>query len=272
MTLLGFQPIKGQISPCVTYDQKRTMAQFKNLILYGKDPFIWRQLWPEYARLGNMILQTSKDSSVRTKVLSADQKSMQWLMDHSKDYAESFYDWSDYRNAGREKDQLIYTNSKGLPSSWVVLSYKDVEGMYAKLACGNAEDPKEYKSYTPPPTIVTPPPVVVFPPPVVPKKDTVYLPTPPVKKRLPELVTKEEKKPVRDTVFYFVKETKTIIHEGGNDWSRPVGNYYDPYRPRPQVSFWINGSNNRQSNYQPDRRFDPQGLGGGGNRWDPPGG
>jgi hypothetical protein len=90
------------------------------------------------------------------------------------------------------------------------------------------------------------------------KKDTI--PPPPVKKRLPDLVEKE-KKPIRDTIVYIVKETKTIIHDG-QDWSTPVRGYSNSYyRPLPQISFWMTG-NNRQQNYQLDPRYDPPGNGG----------
>ncbi len=154
LILLGISKSTAQkISPCLGYDPNRTMEGFQKIILDAKDPFIRNELWPEYAKLGNQILQTSKLPQVRQLVLRADLRSMTWLLNHSTVYDQSFYDGQNYYNGGRSQNKLVYTSSLGLRSDWVGLRYEDVEDIYAKIACGNPEDPKNYTPYVAPPVI-----------------------------------------------------------------------------------------------------------------------
>lgn len=127
---------------CVKHDSSRTIEGFKQVILTWKDPFIQNELWPEYARLANKILATSTSEEVRGTIVTPDFKGMTWLMNHTVEYENSYFNQSDYHNGVRINNDLVYRDIAGNPSNWAVLEYKDVSGMYAKIACCNSEDKK----------------------------------------------------------------------------------------------------------------------------------
>lgn len=151
---------------CVPFDASRTIEQFRSLILYGEDPFIWKELWPEYVRLVSRGLKSSKDSSLRTKYLGNDQSSVAYIMSHSFEYDSSLADWRDFRNGTKVNEQLQYTNLKGSPSNWVVFRDKDIEMVYAKIVCANSQDdknpPQPYVSPVIPPAPAKPEPKKEF--------------------------------------------------------------------------------------------------------------
>lgn len=149
--LVGLR-VQAQVGPCVTYKANRSLAEFKQLVLSGNDPFIRNSLWPEYARICNRALQSSKNAQTRSINITSDYNGMQWLMSNTKLYDASFFDPANYRNAGRSGSSLVWTNLPGLASSWAVLDYDDVQEGYAKIACLNAEDNKYPKSFSPPPS------------------------------------------------------------------------------------------------------------------------
>ena len=134
--------IAQTLKSCVEYDAKRTLIGFKQVVLTWKDPFIQRELWPEYARLANNILQTSKLERVRSFVVTPDLSGMTWLMNHTVEYEFSYFKQSDYHNGVRINDRLSYRDVEGHDSNWAVLEWEDVLGLYGKIACANSEDPK----------------------------------------------------------------------------------------------------------------------------------
>lgn len=142
--LLGLQ-VNAQVESCMKYDPNRTLDGFKLLVMTSKDPFMKNVLWPEYARLANNILKTSKDPAVWSFVVTADAIGMQWLMDHTYEYEWSYFKQTDYYNGTKVNNCLVYKEIMGHESSWAVLEVGDISaksGMYAKIKCCNSEDPK----------------------------------------------------------------------------------------------------------------------------------
>lgn len=139
------QVMMGQsYKSCVTYDPNRTLDEFKDLVLTSKDPFMREVLWLEYAHLANDILKTSAIEGVNTFVVTPDSVGMQWLMGHTVEYENSYYNQEDYLNGVKVGDRLEYHKVAGHRSNWATLRVGDIipkNGMYAKIFCSNPQKP-----------------------------------------------------------------------------------------------------------------------------------
>lgn len=127
------------------YDPNRTLEGFKNLVLTSQDPFMRRELWPEYAKLANRILKTSKDEGIRNFTVTPNYDGMIWLMQHTVEYEWSYFRPEDYHNGGNFGGRFAYRDVLGHESSWAVLEVGDISGsvgLYAKIKCCNPQDPK----------------------------------------------------------------------------------------------------------------------------------
>jgi hypothetical protein len=143
VVLLSGLQVNAQVESCMKYDPNRTLDGFKLLVMTSKDPFMRNVLWPEYARLANNILKTSKDPAVWSFVVTADAIGMQWLMNHTVEYEWSYFKQSDYYNGTKVNNRLVYKEIMGHESGWAALEVGDITGgMYAKIQCANSEDPK----------------------------------------------------------------------------------------------------------------------------------
>lgn len=146
LIILGLQTgvMAQSYKSCMTYDPNRTLDEFRDLVLNSKDPFMRSVLWPEYARLANNILKTSSIEGVYNFVVTPDSIGMQWLMDHTVEYENSYYDQENYFNGVKVGNKLEYHKVAGHKSNWATLQVGDIipkNGMYSKIACSNSEKP-----------------------------------------------------------------------------------------------------------------------------------
>ena len=157
---------------CVAYDKSRTMEGFKSVILTWKDPFVKNQLWPEYVRLINEGLKTSKIERVRKMVVPVTLVGVAFIVEHSFQHEKSHFKQEDYDNGVRIDNTMVYPTVPvmGRESDWVVFEYEDVSIMYAKVACCNPEKLKIPVAYYTPPTQVKITPIPTLP---VSKPDTI---------------------------------------------------------------------------------------------------
>lgn len=136
VALLGSQMIFAQVRSCVTYDSKRDLNGFKQVILTWKDPFIRKELWPAYVSLVNESLK-EKGMTIPVSL-----KGITFILENTQEYENSYFVQDDYLNGVRIGDKLEYRNVAGNPSDWAVFVYDDVVCMYSKIGCCNSQKPK----------------------------------------------------------------------------------------------------------------------------------
>ena len=175
VALLSSQMIFSQVKSCVTFDSKRDLNGFKNVVLTWKDPFIKNEIWTAYVSLVNVSL---KEKGI---ILPVSLKGITFILEHTQEYENSYFVQNDYSNGVRIGNNLEYRNVAGSPSNWAVFVYNDVVCMYAKIGCCNPQKLKtktaddngeKFSSATIRSSISVP---TLNPNPVSIKKDTVYV-------------------------------------------------------------------------------------------------
>jgi hypothetical protein len=143
--LWGLQTTNAQQIPksCTGYKLNRSVSEYRELILWGKDPYIQNVLWPEYARIANIWLQTSAKPEVRAHVVTPDRAGMVWLFDHSVQKSWDAFDWRNLLDGYRQYNQLFLKDMRGTAGNWMALKYEDVLGPWSRSDCGNPTPPKE---------------------------------------------------------------------------------------------------------------------------------
>lgn len=150
LAIVSLQTVLAQTrESCVTFDPDRDFEGFKKVIKTWKDPFIQREIWPAYVDLINQALKTSKIDSIRNKTVSLDLDGINWILDRSLEYENSWYLQSDYFNGVRVNNKLDFQDVPGQESSWVVFIYGDIVCMYAKVKCCNPQKKKPVKFFNP---------------------------------------------------------------------------------------------------------------------------
>jgi hypothetical protein len=236
VALLGSQMIFSQVKSCVTFDSKRDLNGFKNVVLTWKDPFIKNELWPAYVSLINESLK-EKGMTIPVSL-----KGITFILEHTQEYENSYFVQNDYSNGVRIGNNLEYRNVAGNPSNWAVFVYNDVVCMYAKIGCCNPQklktktiDNGEKFSSSVVKSSVIPVPTSTSNPVYV-KKDTVY-----VEREKSEVSYRSNKSERSEETIgnnYYINNALPYGYYGGRYYNR-----YNQYGCEGPVYHFNNGNN-----------------------------